>query len=576
MYRNLLWLYYESGDLNKIAQYCKKLEFSERNHFLQSLKYMTETQRTEVSYSISYEYEYDFPYFARFYYSYEPFIAQWAYNNELFYKGFLLESSNTIKRSIYSSGDSTIIRKWNDLQTLNQKIISLQTNNSSSEQIIYYKKKAEEIEREITIASSAYRENERKWKITWDSVRNTLCANQVAIECMRTHQNDKSDLYCALLLRDTCSHPILIPLFEEDEVINALKVYSKEAINSSYYYNEEGQELSQLVWSRLLPYINIGDTVFFSPTGIIHKLAIEHLPYDSINVFTDLFNIVRLSSTRELVSRPKSRRNKTAVLYGGIKYDVRIEDLADQSAQYTPFASRSLGNDTIDRGRAMFLKETKEEITDIQQSLQVKHISVLQYTDLYANEESFKALSGTHTNIIHIATHGFYWEDYKAKKEKFFSQRSSDIGGEIPRNPSIDPLDRCGLLFAGANTALSGHSDRLPEGVQDGILTAKEISTMDLRDADIVVLSACETGLGDISGEGVFGLQRAFKMTGVRSILMALWKVDDKATQILMTSFYRHYTKGKTKREALRLAQQEVRKSGYTDPYYWAGFVLLD
>ena len=99
---------------------------------------------------------------------------------------------------------------------------------------------------------------------------------------------------------------------------------------------------------------------------------------------------------------------------------------------------------------------------------------------------------------------------------------------------------------------------------------------MDLRDADIVVLSACETGLGDISGEGVFGLQRAFKMTGVRSILMALWKVDDKATQILMTSFYRHYTKGKTKREALRLAQQEVRKSGYTDPYYWAGFVLLD
>ena len=153
MYRNLLWLYYESGDLNKIAQYCKKLEFSERNHFLQSLKYMTETQRTEVSYSISYEYEYDFPYFARFYYSYDPSIAQWAYNNELFYKGFLLESSNTIKRSIYSSGDSTIIRKWNDLQTLNQKIISLQTNNSSSEQIIYYKKKAEEIEKEITIAS---------------------------------------------------------------------------------------------------------------------------------------------------------------------------------------------------------------------------------------------------------------------------------------------------------------------------------------------------------------------------------------------------------------------------------------
>ena len=181
------------------------------------------------------------------------------------------------------------------------------------------------------------------------------------------------------------------------------------------------------------------------------------------------------------------------------------------------------------------------------------------------------------------------------------------------------------VVFAGANTALSGHRERLPEGVQDGILTAKEISVLDFREADIVVLSACETAQGEITGEGVFGLQRAFKMTGAQSLLMAIWPVDDKATQLLMTSFYRYYSQGMSKREAFRSAQQEVRnytadgvssedrgisgkekklnkgKMGggnqpsdvsqqkaegsqqkaevsmpYASPYYWAGFILLD
>ena len=106
---------------------------------------------------------------------------------------------------------------------------------------------------------------------------------------------------------------------------------------------------------------------------------------------------------------------------------------------------------------------------------------------------------------------------------------------------------------------LSGHSDRLPEGVQDGILTAKEISTLDLRETDIVVLSACETAQGVITGEGVFGLQRAFKMAGAKTIMMTLWQVNDRATNLFMTSFFRHYSQGMSKRQAFRLAQQEVR-----------------
>ena len=146
----------------------------------------------------------------------------------------------------------------------------------------------------------------------------------------------------------------------------------------------------------------------------------------------------------------------------------------------------------------------------------------------------------------------------------------------MPTPHSIDPLNRCGLLFAGAQTAWSGHSTELPEGVQDGILTAKEISLLDLRDADLVVLSACETGKGEITGEGVFGLQRAFKQAGAQTIIMSLWPINDAATQLLMSEFYRNWiTEHQSKREAFRNAQNTVR-SQYEEPVYWAGFVMLD
>jgi CHAT domain-containing protein len=122
--------------------------------------------------------------------------------------------------------------------------------------------------------------------------------------------------------------------------------------------------------------------------------------------------------------------------------------------------------------------------------------------------------------------------------------------------------------------------DTLPDNVEDGILTAKEIADVDLRGLDLVVLSACQTGLGDISqGEGVFGLQRGFKKAGANSILMSLWEVNDEATQILMTQFYKNLVSGQSKRQSLHYAQKYLREYNngrYHEPKYWAAFILLD
>ena len=135
---------------------------------------------------------------------------------------------------------------------------------------------------------------------------------------------------------------------------------------------------------------------------------------------------------------------------------------------------------------------------------------------------------------------------------------------------------RSGLILAGGNYAWqTGKPFR--DGLEDGILTAYEISQMNLSNTELVVLSACETGLGDIQGnEGVYGLQRAFKIAGVKYIIMSLWQVPDKQTSMLMTTFYKKWLEEKMSiPDAFHAAQKELRDIGL-DPYQWAGFVLVE
>ena len=173
-------------------------------------------------------------------------------------------------------------------------------------------------------------------------------------------------------------------------------------------------------------------------------------------------------------------------------------------------------------------------------------------------------MSGRGVRLAHIATHGYFWGNDDAT---FGRLRFSD-----------HPLNRCGLLLSGADNKWFG--DELPRGVDDGFLTALEISALDFRGMDLIVLSACETGRGDVEGDGVFGLQRGFKMASANSILMSLWKVDDNATCRLMIDFYRNWiVEGMTKHDALERAKQTLRSykdNGWDNPYYWASFILLD
>jgi CHAT domain-containing protein len=195
------------------------------------------------------------------------------------------------------------------------------------------------------------------------------------------------------------------------------------------------------------------------------------------------------------------------------------------------------------------------------------------YQGYQATEESLKggwasAHLSSSPKILHLATHGYFYPDPEEEKEGLLSS-------EAPAFKISDhPMIRSGLIMAGGNHVWKGNPPI--EGLEDGILTAYEVSQVNLSNTELVVLSACETGLGDIEGnEGVYGLQRAFKIAGAKNLIMSLWSVPDQQTQEMMAFFYDKWlSEGMELEEAFRKAQQEMRRR-YVDLYYWAAFVLI-
>ena len=475
------------------------------------------------------------------------------YNWQLFSKGLLL-ALNKESEMILKNHPSKIVRSLYEQLTASETKLSTMTNRDSFEAQML-QSNIDEIRNNLLHTIRDYIDKNAAANIrmiNWQDVRDALKEDETAIEIVcGTLENDSVNTYYALLLHQGDEAPMAIRLFKEPELTPYIGMQDTTSINSMYKYSKNGKHLSQLIWSKILPYLHEGEQIYFSPTSALHQISMESLPYDEQRTMSDVYNMVRVSSTRE-IARPKPQiPHRNATLYGGIIYDATPDELYAESSRYPQLALRSMDADTIDRGAVKYLPGTKKEIEQIKQTLTEQQIHVDTYSSIAANEESFKALSGSNQNILHLATHGFYWPYESLQGQKNINRYSAQYLN--------DPLNRCGLLFAGANTALSGHSERLDKSVHDGILTAREISLLDFSQADIVVLSACETGLGDVTSEGVFGLQRAFKMAGAQTLLMALWKVNDDATRLLMAAFYRNLNQGMSKREAFRRAQQEVR-----------------
>lgn len=399
--------------------------------------------------------------------------------------------------------------------------------------------------------------------VKWEDVRERLGPNDIAIEFIQFFPVDSFSVYMALSIRKNSECPIIHKLFTGDQLKNVSENFSKAS--------------KDLIWGSFGNTLEGVKNIYFSPAGSLHNIGIEYLPG------MEDFNLYRLSSTRELVAKGgKTKTGKNAVLYGGLDFDASLDGLTREKSLTIlneTFKERANVRSLGLRGGKEPLKHTKIEVDKIGEELnKAKWVCLLDTASL-GTEESFKSLSGRKINCLHISTHGFYYTKEEAENAQYEFMLLDD---QIATTAEDKALTRSGLILSGANHILEG--DTLPDNVEDGILTAKEIADVDLRGLDLVVLSACQTGLGDISqGEGVFGLQRGFKKAGANTILMSLWEVNDEATQILMTQFYKNLVAGMSKRQSLQSAQKYLRmyKNGkgeqcYNEPKYWAAFILLD
>jgi CHAT domain-containing protein len=235
---------------------------------------------------------------------------------------------------------------------------------------------------------------------------------------------------------------------------------------------------------------------------------------------------------------------------------------------------------TLDKNKQLrfgmgYLPATKTEVENISSTLTAEKWKVNLVEDKDASEGKFKTYAGSNaTSILHIATHGFAYDEKKEANESW-----NDLGLRIgfKYQSSDDPMIRSGLLFGGANITWKGKGDSLLKSTNDdGILTALELSQMDLSNTKLAVLSACETGKGAIVGsEGTFGLQRALKLAGVDNMIVSLWKVPDDATQEMMTLFYNNLSATKKIVASFNDAQKTMRNKYPDEPIKWGGFVLI-
>ena len=288
----------------------------------------------------------------------------------------------------------------------------------------------------------------------------------------------------------------------------------------------------------------------------------------------DRYKLQQYTSTRQISLRKKTgatTKPANIALFGDALFTMDSVELVRQRKAGPAVAGVAQGAIAKTRGSSVgvwvSLPGTAEEIKRINELFEQNKISTRSFLQGAASEDNLKMVAANAPQVMHIATHGFFLPDPEKKKQK-----NNSLQGNV-YSLAGDPLLRSGIVLAGGNYAWSGKTP--VEGVEDGIVTAYEISQLNLANTEVVVLSACETALGDVKGsEGVFGLQRGFKMAGVKKMIVSLWQVPDKETAELMTLFYSYWLKGKPVGESFYQAQADMRKK--YPAYYWAAFVLVE
>lgn len=503
-------------------------------------------------------------------------LAAEVYDAVLYRTGMQLRSQRQTRMAILASKDTALIRLVEQMNRLQLERKNFKVDygvlglafNEQMQSIGKLTYEIDALERQLIERSEPYRRRYAT-EASWHQIREKLKNDEAAIEFVFSRE-----YIMALVLKKNSRKPIPVRLGKNEELMKGLQALDAKtsARMAVKLYNERALDLYALLWAPLEPYLKGVRTVYYATPGILNNLSFAAFATPDGGYLIDKYDLCPLTTTAMLLRPQSDERPQSALLMGNIFYSEKQRLLAGTTnAEQVRGTVDDFGIDDfeergVSKDHFKYLPFTNREVEDITAELGRNNWNMEDITvkkGMEASEQALKELAATGPAVIHLATHGFFVANRKQALDiPFFQNREPDYA-----------MYRAGVALANAETAWCGKGT--DTGENDGILTADEVSRLNLQHTQLVVLSACETALGNYSYEGVFGLPRGFKQAGVRSLLVSLWSVNDHSTSLLMSAFYRYWLEGLSKREALRKATDEVRKV-YPQPFYWAPFVLLD
>lgn len=495
----------------------------------------------------------------------QPAILGDLYSITLNTKGLILYATDRVKQKIFQSGDSTLINLYETWEMQKELLAFYYSSNQNPERVDSLLEVSKNNEKELSRKSAAFSRDIIRPHRKWNEIQAALKPGEAAIEIIRFRKYNIDSLkngpevhYAFLLLTSATKDGPRLVLLNEGTLLesrylsyyrNGIQFKVDDEYTYGYFWQKVHDELKALGINKL----------YLSTDGAYNLLSLGSIKNPATQKYLlEEMDIHLVGSTRDLLSpRPTRSIGQSSMLIGYPLYNFRQEDgtnpLLNVEAKVVSRSIRgSLSRFLRGTNGIAELPGTKKEVELISKALSKKHDPILLIESM-ATEQNLK--NAASPDILHIATHGYFLEDDAVHK-------------------TPNPLLNSGLILAGAtNFIRNGHNPLHAE--DDGVLTAYEAMNLNLENTNVVVLSACETGLGTVqNGEGVYGLQRAFQLAGANYIIMSLWPVDDEATQYLMTGFYRHWSETEDVREAFKLAQLET-KAKFNASYYWGAFILI-
>ena len=587
--QNLGLFYYGRNDYARAEPLYERALQALEKQFAYQFSYMSEKDRllflstVEDTFSIYLSFCYRFQ-------GRQPAIAGKMYDLALWRKGLVARSISSLRQQVAASGDSESASILDQLSARKARLANLQTAQltkpeQSHDDILSLQREINQLETQLVRRSTAYAERERLAGVKWRDVIATLQADEAAVEFLRFDFRDEKrwtgeSYYVAMVLsRASSAGPQVVWLGEATGIEGEpFRDYRALVQTTAPPPDKTGGSFYQAVWRPLEPFLTGIKRVYLSPDGIFNNVSWVVVPTTDGILLGERYEIQLLLSTRDLMRKASSATNRLAALFGDPDFDLSEDG---QRAAARTAAGRAGLAAPGDGGAALVLRSgvrgspleplpgTRRELQSVRSQLEQHGWQTTIYTGSDAIEDNVKAIR--FPRLLHFATHGFFAPD---------PERARAESSESTLAIMEEPMLRSMLYFAGANRVLKGSATAA--GIEDGVVTAYEASELNLRGTELVVLSACETGLGVTrNAEGVFGLRRALQEAGADAVLMSLWKVPDRDTQELITIFYETWLSGATKQAALRKAQLEMRervrsrREGNDIPYYWGAFVLV-